>query len=140
MVKLDPNNAFHARAAERLKTEDVGWLITIGPDGTPEPSPVWFLWNGAASLLIYSQNAPKLRNIANQPRVAFHLNSDEHGNNVITFTGTARLDNAHPKVADYQPYLEKYDDGIKSIGYTTEQFSSGFDQPVIVTLEKLRGH
>lgn len=139
MVKLDPNNAFHTRAAERLKNEEVGWLVTIGSDGTPQPSPVWFLWDGADSLLIYSQHTRKLRNIATQPRVAFHFNSDEHGGNVVTFTGTARPDDQHPKVADFQPYLDKYAGSIAGIGYTAEQFSSGYDQPVIVTLEKLRG-
>jgi PPOX class probable F420-dependent enzyme len=140
MVKLDPNNAFHARVAERLKTEAVGWFVTTGPDGTPQPSPVWFLWDGADSLLIYSQHTPKLANITNQPRVAFHFNSDEHGGNVVTFTGTARLDSQHPKAADFQPYLDKYAAGIADIGYTVEQFSGGFSEPVIVTLEKVRGH
>lgn len=140
MVKLDPNNAFHACATERLMNEQVGWLVTVGPDGTPEPSPVWFLWDGANSLLIYSQQAPKIRNIAGQPRVAFHLNSNEYGGNVVTFTGTARLDAQHPKAINFQPYLAKYAAGIASLGYTAEQFSTGYDQPVIVTLEKLRGH
>jgi PPOX class probable F420-dependent enzyme len=140
MVKLDPTNAFHARVAERLKSELVGWLVTSGADGTPEPSPVWFLWDGADSLLIYSQNKPKLRNIANQPRVAFHFNSDAEGGDVVIFTGSARLDNAHAKVVDYQPYLDKYAAAITGIGYTIQQFSDSFSEPLILTLEKLRGH
>jgi PPOX class probable F420-dependent enzyme len=140
MVKLDPTNAFHARVAERLKSELVGWLVTSGADGTPQPSPVWFLWDGADSLLIYSQNTPKIRNIANQPRVAFHLNSDEQGGNVVTFTGSARRDNSHAKLIDFQPYLDKYAAGIAGLGNTNQQFSDAFSEPLIVTLEKLRGH
>ena len=34
---------FGQRAAERLRTEEVIWLTTVGNDGMPQPSPVWFL-------------------------------------------------------------------------------------------------
>lgn len=30
----------------RLQTEDVIWLTTVRPDGSPVPTPVWFFWNG----------------------------------------------------------------------------------------------
>lgn len=140
MVQLDPNNAFHTRVAERLKNEHVGWIVTVSADGTPQPSPVWFLWDGGDKLLIYSQHTPKTRHIQAHPQIAFHLNSDANGGDVITFTGTAAIDTAHPKALDDSAYRAKYDDGIKSIGMTTEQFSAGYDTPVIVTLEKLRGH
>lgn len=140
MVKLDPTNAFHARAAERLKTEEIGWLVTVAADGTPEPSPVWFLWDGTDSVLIYSQNTPKIRHIVANPRVAFHLNSDSSGNNVVTFTGSAVFDDAHVKAIDDAAYLAKYGEAIVRIGQTAEGFSTGYDHPVVVTLEKLRGH
>jgi predicted pyridoxine 5'-phosphate oxidase superfamily flavin-nucleotide-binding protein len=35
-----------ARADARLDAEEVAWLITVAPDGTPSPTPVWFLWDG----------------------------------------------------------------------------------------------
>ena len=35
------------------------WLTTVRPDGRPEPSPVWFLWDGE-TFLIYSQNSSKV--------------------------------------------------------------------------------
>jgi PPOX class probable F420-dependent enzyme len=139
MVKLDPNNAFHARAAERLKTEEVGWLVTVSDDGTPQPSPVWFLWDGADTLLIYSQDHPKTRYIAARPRVAFHFN-DENGGNVVTLTGSAIVDSIQPKIIDHAGYRAKYDEAIKRIGYTTESFSDAYAVAIVVTLEKLRGH
>ncbi|CAN5454517.1 hypothetical protein BH09CHL1_BH09CHL1_07610 [soil metagenome] len=139
MVKLDPTNDFHARAAERLTTEEVGWLVTVAADGTPVPSPVWFLWDGADSLLIYSQNKPKIRNIVANPHVAFHFN-DDNGGNVVTFTGSAVFDDAHVKLIDDAAYLAKYGEAIVRIGYTAESFSASYENAVIVTLEKLRGH
>ena len=50
-----------ARADERLRADEVAWLITVAADGTPVPTPVWFLWDGT-SILVYSQrDKPKLR-------------------------------------------------------------------------------
>jgi len=67
------------KVADRLDEEVVAWLTTVRPDGQPQSSIVWFLRDGD-DLLIYSQeNAGKLRNIAANPKVAFNLRSDEHG-------------------------------------------------------------
>ena len=139
MIALDPTNAFDARVDNRLRSDEVDWLVTMDPDGTPKSSLVWFLWDGVDSLLIYSQPAPKIRNIAAQPRVAFHLNSDADGTNLITFSGVARLDEAHPKIADFAPYLDKYRPVIDRVGYVVEQFSAEYSQPIIVNLKTLRG-
>ena len=67
---IDTATEFGARAARRLSQEPIIWLTTVRHDGTPQPSPVWFLWDGE-SVLIYSQPATqKLRNIARNPHVA----------------------------------------------------------------------
>jgi PPOX class probable F420-dependent enzyme len=137
---IDRSNPFHARAAERLTTERVGWLVTVDADGTPQPSPVWFLWDGADTILIYSQETKKVRNIEARGRASFHFNSDEHGENVVTFTGTAALDRSHPVAVSHQPYLDKYAADITGIGLTNESFSADYHVPVILTIEKLRGH
>jgi PPOX class probable F420-dependent enzyme len=49
---LDPSSEFGARAARRLREEKLAWLTTVGPNGTPQPVPVLFLWNGEDSILI----------------------------------------------------------------------------------------
>lgn len=136
---LDRSNTFHARAAKRLETEMVAWLVTVDEDGTPEPSPVWFLWDGAGTILIYSQETPKVPNIEARPRVALHFN-DVDGGNVVVFTGAAVIDRSQPAVADNSPYLEKYADGITGIGMTNESFSAAYHVPIIMTIEKVRGH
>ena len=35
--------------------EIVVWTTTVTPAGSPLPMPVWFLWDGAESVLMYSQ-------------------------------------------------------------------------------------
>ena len=51
-----PDTPFGARVRERLRDEHVVWLTTVGADGTPQPNPVWFLWDGADRVLVYNDN------------------------------------------------------------------------------------
>ena len=139
MFQLDPSNPFHARVANRLTNEVVGWLTTVGANGVPQPNPVWFLWDGGDTLLIYSQDNHKVRHIARNPGVSFNLNSNETGGDVITLTGTAAIDNSQPAADQNPPYIEKYAGGIKGLGSTPAQFSAGYHVSIVVTITKLRG-
>lgn len=140
MSFLDPSNEFHNRAKAKLEREQVAWLVSVGKDGTPQPSPIWFLWEGGDRVVIYSQEAPKVRNIEARPRIALHFNSDEHGNDVVIFTGSARVDRDAAKAVDNPAYLAKYAGGIASINYTDQTFSDDYHVPIHVTLENVRGY
>ena len=62
-----------AWAREHLATDVVAWLTTVAADGTPQSSPISFLWDGP-TIFFYSQpDTPKLRNLARSPRVSFTL-------------------------------------------------------------------
>ena len=52
---IDMATPFGERAQRRLREEHVAWLTTTSEDATPQPVPVWFLWDGADSILIYSK-------------------------------------------------------------------------------------
>lgn len=135
----DPSTPFGQRIEAKLSGAKIIWLITSDADGTPQPSPVWFLREGE-TLLIYSKpNAPKLRNIAASPRVALHFDSDPDGNEVIIFHGTAAVDTDAPPVDRPGPYLEKYRAGIADIDMTPESFAAAYSTPIRVRLEKVRG-
>ena len=140
MFQLDPTNAFHARVADRLKHEVVGWLTTVGANGVPQPNPVWFLWEDG-TILIYSQpNTPKVRNVGRHPRVALNLNSGADGDNIVVLTGEARLDPATPPADRHPAYLAKYTGGIAAIGMTPASFAAAYSTAIRVTPAKLRGH
>ena len=139
-MKIDTTTEFGQRVERRLRDETVGWLTTVGADGTPQPSPIWFLWDGE-TILIYSRpNTPKLRNIERNPRVALNLDGDGRGGDIVILTGEARVDRDAPGAADHTEYLEKYRQGIERIGMTPEQFAASYSVPIRLTLAKLRGH
>lgn len=126
------------RVEQRLREEQVIWLITARADGTPQPSPVWFLWDGD-TVLIYSQpNTPKIRNIAQNPTVALHLNSNYEGGDIAIFTGTARSGGAAPSSDQVAAYIEKYRRGIANLGSTPEKFAHEYSETIFVTPTKLR--
>lgn len=139
-MQIDTSSEFGARVARRLGSELIGWLVTVSPDGTPEPSPVWFLWDGA-SLLVYSRpNTPKLRNIAANPRVSLHLDGNGTGGDIVILTGEARIDPSAPPADTLPAYTAKYAARIQAIGMTAEQFGRAYSVAIRVTPTRLRGH
>ncbi|MGO1239848.1 MAG: hypothetical protein ACTMHU_00280, partial [Cellulosimicrobium funkei] len=42
MPAVDSTTRLGSRAAARLADEQVVWLVTVDPHGTPQPTPVWF--------------------------------------------------------------------------------------------------
>lgn len=139
MRPLDLNNPFDARVARHLEQDEVGWLTTVGPDGTPQPIPVWFLYDGT-TLLIYSQpNQAKERNIARNSRVSFNFNTDRQGEDVVVIVGTAAVDpNADPALSN-PDFLDKYREPIVRIGFTPERWSETYSAPIRFYPERLRG-
>lgn len=137
---LNLSDEFGQRVAQRLANETLIWLVTVGNDGMPQPSLVWFWWDGS-DFLIYSQpGTPKIRNIQAHPKVALNLNSDAYGGSVAVFTGTARLEPGMPSPHEMAGYLEKYRSGMQRLGMRPEQFGNTYSLPILVTPTTLRGH
>ena len=137
---FDTTTEFGARIVQRLRDEEVIWLTTVNSDHKPEPSPVWFLWDGADTILIYSQpDKPKLRNIAENPIVALNFNTTPTGEDVVVLSGEAALDDQAPPPSADAAYLAKYRAAIQRIGYDPEQFAQSYSVPIRVRLTKVRG-
>ncbi|MEK6221146.1 MAG: TIGR03667 family PPOX class F420-dependent oxidoreductase [Chloroflexota bacterium] len=136
---IDFSTSLGKRVAEQLKDEQVIWLTTVGPDNTPQPRPVWFLWDGI-SLLVYSKpNAHKINHIMKNPKIALNFNSDFDGDEVSVMLGEARLDASVPPAIEHEIYIEKYDTGIEELGATPQSFSDEYATQILITPTKLRG-
>jgi PPOX class probable F420-dependent enzyme len=136
---FDPSTPYGGRVSRRLNNEEVIWLTTTSRDGTPQPNPVWFLWDGE-SILIYSQpEAHKVRNIRRNPRVSLHFDAGASGEDVVVFTGSAVLDESLPQAHLNPAYLEKYRQGIAGIEMTPESMGGQYSMPIRVVPDKVRG-
>jgi PPOX class probable F420-dependent enzyme len=137
---IDLTTDFGQRVERRLRHEQVIWLTTVDAQGMPQPSPVWFLWDGS-TILIYSQsNAPKIRNIEANGRVALHLDSDGEGGDIVVLTGDARVEREGLLATAVPAYVKKYRDGIVGIGMTPDSMAQVYRASIHVTPTKLRGH
>jgi PPOX class probable F420-dependent enzyme len=139
-MQIDSSTPFGQRVNRRLDEALIAWLTTVRRDGTPEPSPIWFLWDGAGFLIYSRPNTQKLRNIGRSPRVSLNLDGDGRGGDIVVITGQARIDRSAPPSDQVAAYTAKYAERIKGIGLTAEQFAQAYSVAIRVTPEKLRGH
>lgn len=131
---------FGRRVDSWLRDEVLIWLTTVRADGLPQPSPVWFGWDGD-SFLIYSQpNTQKLRNIARGPRVSLNLDGDGRGGRIAVIRGEAALDANAPPAHRNAAYVQKYSWGFEQLGMSAEQFAAAYSVAVRVRPTGIWGH
>ncbi len=123
---------------KRLQDEAIVWLTTVRSDGTPQPAPVWFLWDGETFLIFSQPGARKVGNIRGNAKVAVNLNSDEYGGSVAVFWGKAVIEAGTPPAAEMKAYVEKYRQGIKDIGLTPESMAAEYSVPIRIKPERVR--
>jgi PPOX class probable F420-dependent enzyme len=129
------------RAVERhLKFEHVIWLTTVDSHLTPQPRPVWFLWEYDTILIFSQPGAYKVKHIRQHPRVALHFNTDDTGDkHVMVMTGNASIDANGVTPSQVPAYLEKYKTGIAELNMTAEAFNAEYTILIRITPSELRG-
>ncbi|MBT8194767.1 MAG: TIGR03667 family PPOX class F420-dependent oxidoreductase [Acidimicrobiia bacterium] len=134
-----PDTPFGDRVRRRLETEVVGWLTTVNANGTPRPSPIWFLWEGD-SILIYSKDGTsRTRNLGRNGACSFNFDGNGTGGDIIVLEGTAVV-SEDPPSTEIPAYQGKYRDEIPRIGMDPGTFAMAYPVPIRFTPERLRGH
>lgn len=137
---IDLTSEFGRAVKEHLESEYVIWLTTVDSKLTPQPRPVWFVWQDDTFLIFSQAKAHKLRHIGKNPKVALHFNTDEAGEkHVIVFTGEAVIEPDSPPAHQVPAYFEKYKDGIAGLGMTPEEFGSDFSIAIKIKPAEVRG-
>jgi PPOX class probable F420-dependent enzyme len=135
-----PSGAFGDRVRTRLRDERVVWLTTVGADGTPQPNPVWFLWEDPATVLVYNRrDAFRLAHIARRPRVALNFDGDGTGSDIVVLTGSARVVDDRPGPDSHPAYLAKYDAAMRRVSGSIATFAADYPVPMEITVERVRG-
>ena len=137
IAEIDSSDERGARAVERLSNARIGWLTTVAPDGTPQVSPIWFLWD-SDEILVYSLDSPRARNIAKSPRVSLNLDGNGLGGDIVIVEGTARIDADAPSAAVNPTYVAKYLSVMDDYGWTPEWFAGRYSVPIRITPTRFR--
>lgn len=137
---FDPSNPVHARALERLGSEEVVWLVTIGRDGYPHAVPVWFLWRDGRAIILSEPKTAKVANIRADDKVALHLEAGEDGEQLTVLRGVATISpEPAPAWVDRieAEYTGKYDEWLQRLDLTTKTMADRYTSVIEVTPHKL---
>ena len=139
---LDVTTEWGQHAEQRLRSNIIAWLTTVGSDGRPYTVPVWFLWDETTStILIYSRaDAKRLLHLQQNPRVALNFDGNGTGGNIIVITGDAHVSTDDPPADRLPIYVEKYRDFIARGFGTPEKFASIYSVPLRIRPVAIRGH
>lgn len=127
-----------AGVEERIRTESTMWMTTVRPSGQPQPSPIWFWWDGTEFLMFSKDDTARLTNIAANPKVSLNLDGDGRGGAIVIVEGVARIDRSLPPARSVPEYITKYQEFLDSYGWTAEGFSVDYPVPVKITPTGLR--
>jgi PPOX class probable F420-dependent enzyme len=135
----DPSTTAGKRVRERLSGEIVLWLTTVGADGTPQPNPVWFLWEGEDSVLVYNRaDANRVTHVKHRPRVSLNFDGNGSGGDIVVMTGDAELLDDFPPADEYQPYADKYAERIQRTFGSVENFARQYPVPMRIRITRVR--
>jgi PPOX class probable F420-dependent enzyme len=133
------DSPFGERVARRLREEKIIWLTTVSADGTPQPNPVWFLWDGDTVLIYSLPHAARVAHIKRSKRVSLNLDGNGRGGDIIVIAGDAEILPGEPPADRNPAYLEKYGNYITGSFGTAERFASEYSLPLRVRPTKVRG-
>ena len=137
---VDLTSDFGRVVKEHLDNQYVIWLTTVDSNLTPQPRPVWFIWQDDAFLIFSQPHARKVAHIQKHPRVALHFNTDDTGDrHVIVFSGEASIDEKHPPAQQVPDYLAKYEEGITALEMTPDDFSREYSTAIRIRPTEVRG-
>jgi len=136
----DAGSDFGQRVRARLRDEQILWCTTVGADGTPQPNPVWFIWDEPATVLIYNRtDANRLTHIASRPQVALHFDGNGQGGNIVVLAGRAQLAPQAQPPHQHPAYLAKYRDAMTRVSGSPEAFSAAYPVACTVQVVRVRG-
>lgn len=138
-VLPDPSTPYGQRVRRRLRDEIVVWLTTSGADGTPQPNPVWFLWDGESILAYNRPDAHRLTHVGVRPGVALNFDGNGQGGDIVVITGRAELTRGEPPPHEVPAYVAKYRERMIRVSGSLEGFSKQYPVAMRVWPLKVRG-
>ncbi len=98
----------HPVSKELLQSKIPARLAYVWTDGTPRVVPIWFHWDGKEFVLASPPEAPKLKALARNPKVALTIDDNNFPHKVLLVRGTAHLTTVDGVVPEYAAAAERY--------------------------------
>jgi hypothetical protein len=95
-------------AKELLASKIPARVAYIASDGSPRVVPIWFHWTGSEVVLGTPPNAPKVKSLRKNPKVAVTIDDNQFPHKVLLIRGTAHLEDVAGVVPEYALAAERY--------------------------------
>jgi hypothetical protein len=95
-------------AQELLRSTIPARLAYVWHDGTPRVIPIWFHWNGEEFVLGTPPNAPKVKVLLQNSKVALTIDTDTWPHKVLLIRGTAKVETVNGVVPEYAAAAQRY--------------------------------
>jgi PPOX class probable F420-dependent enzyme len=100
-------------------------LATVRPDGAPQSGLMWFAWDGRRARFSHTRTRQKIRNLAHEPRVSFHLVDPDNPYRTLEVRGRVESIEPDPGAAFYLTLQQRY-------GFVAPVFDA--DERVVITV------
>lgn len=92
-----------------LQSKGFAHLATTGPEGDPQSSPMWFLWDGEYIKFTHTTTRKKYQNIRRDPRVAVSITDVDDPYTYAEFRGIVERIEEDPTGAFYDTLAKHYE-------------------------------
>lgn len=96
--------------ADLLEKQGYAHVATVGPNGEPQSSPVWYGWDGQHISFSQTTTRQKLRNLQREPRVALSILDPENPYRYLEVRGRVVTVDDDPDNAFINSMAKKYMD------------------------------
>jgi PPOX class probable F420-dependent enzyme len=121
-----------------LAGRHVAVLVTLGPDGAPVSTPIWYLWRDGAFYFRTAGNAIKTENVRRDPRVSVCVQDERAPYRSLVATGRAEVAASPAWLADAMPL--HYLGVVGAMGYRAaarEAIEQGEEVAIVVRPERI---
>jgi hypothetical protein len=98
----------HPVAQELLHSQIPARLAYVAGDGTPRVVPIWFHWTGTEIVLGSPPNAPKIKSLRKNPKVAITIDDNNFPHKVLLIRGSVGLSTVKGVAPEYAAAAERY--------------------------------
>jgi PPOX class probable F420-dependent enzyme len=141
LTPMDTTDIAAMRVRRFLETEPVIWLSTTRADGAPHLVPTWFVWDGAAIVIVSKPGAVKVRNLRADPRAMLALGDADADFDVGLLEARAEVLSEAAPLELPAGFGVKYAARIGALGLTPAQFARTYSQVIrLVPVKALAWH
>src|SRR5258708_795154 len=91
-----------------LNSKTFAHLATVGPNGEPQSSVMWFLWDGEYIKFTHTTQRQKFQNLKRDPRVAVSITDPDDAYTYAEFRGVVDRIEEDPTGAFFNELAEHY--------------------------------